>query len=98
MSIKTVQSMLKQDKERYTVPHKVQDIIPIRRIWSDGIFMVGSKFSKAYQFTDINYQVASRAMPLSLRTPKPPAIAQKDKTKRFGFPRKQVSGKSVPAL
>lgn len=60
MSIKTVQSMLKQDKERYTVPRKVQDVIPIRRIWSDGIFLVGSKFSKAYQFTDINYLVASR--------------------------------------
>ncbi len=60
MSIKTVQSMLKQDKERYTVPRKVQDVIPIHRIWSDGIFMVGNKFSKAYQFTDINYQVASR--------------------------------------
>ena len=58
--IKTIQSMLKQDKERYTVPRKVQDVIPIRRIWSDGIFMVGNKFSKAYQFTDINYQVASR--------------------------------------
>lgn len=60
MSIKTIQSMLKQDKERYTVPRKVQDVIPIRRIWSDGIFLMGNKFSKAYQFTDINYQVASR--------------------------------------
>ena len=58
--IKTIQSMLKQDKERYTVPRKVQDVIPIRRIWSDGIFLVGNKFSKAYQFTDINYLVASR--------------------------------------
>ena len=58
--MKTIKTMLKQDKERYTVPRKVQDVIPIRRIWSDGIFMVGNKFAKTYQFTDINYLVASR--------------------------------------
>ena len=58
--IKTLKNLLKQDKERYTVPRKVQDVIPIRRIWKDGIFQVGSRFSKTYQFTDINYLVASR--------------------------------------
>ncbi len=58
--IKTIKTMLKQDKERYTVPRKVQDVIPVRRIWPDGIFQVGSKFSKTYQFTDINYLVACR--------------------------------------
>lgn len=58
--IKTLKNLLKQDNERYTVPRKVQDVIPIRRIWKDGIFMVGGKFAKTYQFTDINYLVASR--------------------------------------
>ena len=58
--IKTLKNLLKQDKERYTVPRKVQDVIPVRRIWKDGIFQVGSRFSKTYQFTDINYLVASR--------------------------------------
>ena len=58
--IKTLKNLLKQDKERYTVPRKVQDVIPIRRIWKDGIFQVGSRFSKTYQFSDINYLVASR--------------------------------------
>ena len=57
--IKTLSNLLKQDKEKYKVPRKVQDVIPIRRMWSDGIFQVGSKFSKSYQFSDINYQVAS---------------------------------------
>lgn len=57
--IKPLSNLLKQDKEKYTVPRKVQDVIPIRRMWSDGIFQVGSKFSKSYQFSDINYQVAS---------------------------------------
>mgnify|MGYP005963376651 FL=1 len=58
--IKTLKNLLKQDKERYTVPRKVQDIIPIQRIWKDGIFKVGNRFSKTYKFTDINYLVASR--------------------------------------
>lgn len=52
--IKTLKNLLKQDKERYTVPRKVQDIIPIHRIWKDGIFKVGNRFSKTYKFTDIN--------------------------------------------
>lgn len=58
--IKTLQNLLKQDKERYAVPKKVQDVIPISCIWNDGIFKVGNKFSKTYKFSDINYMVASR--------------------------------------
>ena len=58
--IKTLKIMSKQDKERYTVPRKVQDVIPVRRIWQDGIFSTGNKFSKSYRFSDINYLVASR--------------------------------------
>lgn len=59
--IKTLSNLLKQDKEKYRVPRRVQDVIPIKRIWTDGIFLVGNKFSKMYRFTDINYLVASRA-------------------------------------
>ena len=58
--MKTLQRLLKQDKERYKVPRKVQDVIPIKRIWNDGIFLVGGKYTKMYRFTDINYLVASR--------------------------------------
>ena len=59
--IKTLTNVLKQDKEKFAVPRKVQDIIPVRSIWPDGIFMTGkNKFSKMYRFTDINYAVASR--------------------------------------
>ena len=59
--IKTLSNLLQQDKEKCRVPRRVQDVIPIRRIWPDGIFLVGSKYSKMYRFTDINYLVASRA-------------------------------------
>ncbi len=58
--IRTLTNLLRQDKEKYRVPRRVQDVIPIRRIWNDGIFFVGSKYSKMYRFTDINYLVASR--------------------------------------
>ena len=58
--IKTLQNTLKQDKEQFTVPRSVQDTIPIRRIWPDGIFQFGSKFSKCIRFSDINYAIASK--------------------------------------
>lgn len=52
--IKTLKNLLKQDKERYTVPRKVQDVIPVRRIWKDGIFMTGGKFAKTYKLSLIH--------------------------------------------
>lgn len=58
--MKSISNTLKTDKERYKVPKKVQDVIPIKRIWPDGIFLVGSKYAKSWKFTDINYLVASR--------------------------------------
>ena len=58
--IKTLQSTMKQDREPFIVPRKVQDVIPIKRIWEDGIFLVGNKYTKMYRFSDINYLVASR--------------------------------------
>ena len=58
--IKSIKLILSTDKEKYKVPKKVQDVIPIKRIWPDGIFLVGNKFVKSWKFTDINYLVASR--------------------------------------
>ena len=58
--LKTLSSLRRQEKEKYKVPRRVQDLIPIRRIWEDGIFQVGSQFSHTWKFSDINYQVASQ--------------------------------------
>ena len=58
--IKTLQNTLKQDREGFVLPKSVQDAIPIRRLWPDGIFQFGSKFSKTIRFTDINYAIASK--------------------------------------
>lgn len=59
--MKTLNKLLKQEKEKFTVPKGVQDIIPVKTIWEDGIFLVGkNKYSKCFKFTDINYAVASK--------------------------------------
>ena len=57
--LKTLSNLLKVDKEKYKVPRRVQDVIPIRRIWSDGIFLCANQFCRTWRFSDINYQVAS---------------------------------------
>ena len=55
--IKSIKAIMRQDREPYRVPRRVQDVIPIQCVWPDGIFKVGVKFSKTYRFTDINYKV-----------------------------------------
>ena len=53
--------MKKQEREDFSVPKNVQQSIPIKRIWDDGIFLVGkNKYSFTYKFSDINYAVASK--------------------------------------
>ena len=59
--MKAIKEVLRQDRESYRIPHRVQDVIPIRRIWSDGIFLVGNRYAKTFKFTDINYMVASES-------------------------------------
>ena len=59
--IKTLSSLNKAEKEKYKIPRKIQQIIPIDTIFTDGIFKVGkNKYSVTYKFTDINYAVASK--------------------------------------
>ena len=59
--IKTLSNILKQDKERFVIPKSVQQAIPIKAVWENGIFKVGrNKFSRSYRFTDVNYAVAGK--------------------------------------
>lgn len=59
--MKTLNRLFKRDKEKFIVPRSAQDIIPIKAIWEDGIFLVGTdKYSKSFKFLDINYAVASK--------------------------------------
>ena len=58
--MKSLDLIAKPDKDRYVPPRRVQDIIPIKTIWEDGVFQVGrTRYSKTWKFSDINYQIAS---------------------------------------
>jgi hypothetical protein len=55
-----IKQVMKKDHEPYRVPKRVQDVIPIKCMWRDGIFLAGNRYSKTFKFTDINYMVASQ--------------------------------------
>ena len=58
--IKTLQTILRQDRERFIILKGVQEIIPVNRIWSDGIFKSGNVYTKTFKFSDINYAMLSK--------------------------------------
>lgn len=37
------------------IPRTVQQAIPITKIYANGIFALGNKYSKTFRFTDMNY-------------------------------------------
>ena len=58
--LKTLKMISRQEKEKLKVPRSVQDLIPVRTVYPDGIFEVAQgKYSRSYRFDDINYAVAS---------------------------------------
>ena len=57
--MKSIRTLMRQDREKNVIPRRVQDVIPIQKIWEDGIFLTGGRYAKTFRFTDINYQVAS---------------------------------------
>ena len=58
--LKSLMKIMKQDKEKIEIPRSIQQTIPIKRVWSDGVWMVGNKYSKTWRFSDINYEIASK--------------------------------------
>ncbi len=59
--MKIIEKFLKKDSNAFYIPKSVQDVIPVDKIFKDGIFQVGkNEYSKTYKFTDINYAAASR--------------------------------------
>lgn len=59
--IKALQNIQKQEKEDFSIPKSIQQVIPIQRIWTNGIFLIGkNKYALTYKFSDINYAVASK--------------------------------------
>ncbi len=58
--LRSVKRIIKQHKEKYKIPRKVQEYIHIDEIYNDGIFRKGNTYSKTYCFSDINYLSASK--------------------------------------
>lgn len=69
--IKSIKAILAQDKEKFKVPRKVQDLIPIKNIWPDGIFKVGNKFSKCNQATSQGENQSAGIIRHPLQSPQP---------------------------
>ena len=49
----------KSEREQFHIPGSVQKSIPIRRVYTDGMWLVGNKHSKTWRFADVNYAAAS---------------------------------------
>ena len=57
--MKSLLAANRSEKDSFRIPHSVQQSIPIRRIYTDGIWQVGQKYSKTWRFSDINYAASS---------------------------------------
>ena len=57
--IKTLLAANKAERDHFTIPRSVQQSIPIRRIYRDGLWLVGRKLSRTWRFADVNYKAAS---------------------------------------
>ena len=57
--IKTLAAANQSERTKLKIPRSVQQIIPIKRIYPDGMWAVGKKHSRTWKLTDINYIAAS---------------------------------------
>ena len=57
--MQTIRRLRRLDRVRYRVPRSVQDLIPIKWVYEDGLFLSDTRYSMTYMFTDINYKNAS---------------------------------------
>lgn len=54
------------EKEKFKIPKTVQESIPIKKIFKDGIILCGGNYTKSWKFTDVNYSVASNDDQISM--------------------------------
>ena len=61
--LKSIKNTMKLDREKVKIPRRVQDTIPVKEVYEDGVFQVAkNKYSKSWKFTDINYDVLSLSL------------------------------------
>lgn len=57
---RTRKKMKEITKNYLKTPKNVQNILPVERIYEDGIFQLGNLYSQTFSFSDINYAIASQ--------------------------------------
>ena len=57
--LKALAAANRSERDKFSIPRSVQQSIPVKRIYGDGIWQVGRKHSRTWRFTDVNYAAAS---------------------------------------
>ena len=58
--IKSLAAANQSERDKLRIPRSVQQSIPIKRIYTDGIWQVGKKHSCSWKLQDVNYIAASK--------------------------------------
>ena len=66
--IKSLAAANRSERVKVKVPRSVQQSIPIKRIYTNGIWEVGKKHSRTWKLTDVNYIAASQETQHSIFT------------------------------
>ena len=58
---KSAKKLIRSERQRMRRLRSIEDAIPIKRIWRDGIFLLeNGNYSKTARITDVNYAIASK--------------------------------------
>ena len=58
---KSAKRLIRSERERMRRLRSIEDAIPIKRIWRDGIFLLeNGNYAKTARITDVNYAIASK--------------------------------------
>lgn len=57
--IKSLALANRSERQKFRIPRSVQDTVPVRCVYPDGIFLAGGRHSKSWRLSDVNYAAAS---------------------------------------
>ena len=53
--IKSLMSANKSEREKFTIPRSVQETIPVKCVYPDGIWLVGNRHSKSWRLAEVDF-------------------------------------------
>lgn len=58
---KSAKKLIRSERERMRRLRSIEDAIPIKRVWRDGVFLLeNGNYAKTARITDVNYAIASK--------------------------------------